>query len=221
MKINEFLLPGELENLSNGNSINGSNVEKKRIFDFINMNCSEFLSMTAPSATSLTSKFRYRSGLFRGMLHTTDDAFVGSSKDRNSINQSAQKYQELCDLYLKLAGYKALRSNSVFCSTDYNRIKEFGNSYLIFPINGFKFTYALAAGPATEYLYPNSIDSIDDAPGDQIELKKNAKEFVRINEFKKTNLKYAMSHHHDIWFIGKYVALSIKKFSRDWEDYIK
>lgn len=45
------------------------------------------------------------------------------------------------DDMLKKLGFKALRSNSIFVTSAFTTAKYFGTPYIIFPINGFDYTY--------------------------------------------------------------------------------
>lgn len=38
-------------------------------------------------------------------------------------------------------GFNARRSNSLFCTSDYNQASDYGTPYVVFPVNGFSFTY--------------------------------------------------------------------------------
>lgn len=76
--------------------------------------------------------------LLRGVDSNTD-AFVGRSWDQRRTKDSSKKLQELYDMILKKNGFKALRSNSIFTTSDMHQAMEYGELYYIFPKNGFKY----------------------------------------------------------------------------------
>jgi hypothetical protein len=78
--------------------------------------------------------------LFRGMKLNPDFFRAMSRADRKPADSG--KY--MADMFNKLLaanGMTALRNNSIFAVSDMNHSKAFGQPYIIFPINGFDFTY--------------------------------------------------------------------------------
>jgi hypothetical protein len=49
--------------------------------------------------------------------------------------------QEMIDGWMKENGFKALRSNSFFVTGDYEQAMKYGNVYVIFPKDGFYYTW--------------------------------------------------------------------------------
>lgn len=78
--------------------------------------------------------------LFRGVI-AKSSAFIGRSKENRKPKDSNKIVQELYDQMLTKMGIKALRSNSIFTTADYNHANQYGEVYIIFPINGFNFCY--------------------------------------------------------------------------------
>jgi hypothetical protein len=67
---------------------------------------------------------------------------VGRSWDARISKDSVKVAQEFFDKYLASQGFVALRSNSIFATSNLTHTKQFGKSYLIFPVNGKSaFTY--------------------------------------------------------------------------------
>lgn len=50
--------------------------------------------------------------------------------------------QQIVDNNLYKEGFTALRHNSLFCSGDYKQTHAYGSCYLVFPKNGFSFTWS-------------------------------------------------------------------------------
>jgi hypothetical protein len=91
--------------------------------------------------------------LYRGMLLGNSIArffklkpslniFLGKPReDRKPVDVKLET-QEKYDAYLRDAGMTALRSNSIFCTTSQSDAKQYGELYMIFPKNGFEFTWS-------------------------------------------------------------------------------
>lgn len=79
--------------------------------------------------------------LYRG-VKDCPIAFLGKPReDRNPLD-SSNHAQELFDTAMKNAGYTALRSNSIFCSTSYDFAAGYGAVHAVFPKNGFSYTWS-------------------------------------------------------------------------------
>ena len=169
--------------------------------------------------------------LFRGVKKGGPDIFIGQPREKRKVVGSGfQEYAELCDLYLKTMGFSALRLSSIFCNSSPHEAAEWGRLYVIFPMNGFKYTWTPkhSGVPASDYDYsflPEEIidtlfrDEKIDIPPLPL-LKKQAKEFVLKNGFKSTHFSEAIGSSHDIWFMGRYIAFR-KTFYRNIAEKLK
>jgi len=110
----------------------GMNEKIVKYFAYIEQNCDEFLKSAIAE-----NKF-----LYRGQNDAKSLIFVGYPRDNREPKDSNLDAQKLMDKYLKLKGFKALRSNSIFTSSDYMQASNFGKVYAIFPKNGFTFTWS-------------------------------------------------------------------------------
>jgi len=50
--------------------------------------------------------------------------------------------QRVIDLKLKESGFNALRGNSIFCKGSLHYAKSYGEPYIVFPCNGFHYTWS-------------------------------------------------------------------------------
>lgn len=118
-------------------------------------------------------------------------------------------YQKLVDEYLKKAGFKALRSNSIFVLSNKSEASEYGQVvYGIFPINGFHYTWhkEFADLIESEIFWPQMIEI------------KNPK---WSNDFKKDTQKLLSSTYYEL-FKDDYVDLGLNySFSKKVEERIK
>ena len=98
----------------------------------IKPNCKQILQ-----ANLLASRLLYRG------FNSNEPVIRGRSHDRRTPLDSSSVTTQEFDRRLAALGFKALRSNSVFCTGNVERAKEFGKPYIIFPIDGFDFTYCV------------------------------------------------------------------------------
>lgn len=68
-------------------------------------------------------------------------AFVGKSWNQRNPKDSDKLGQELFDAALTKLGITALRSNSIFTSSTVEQAANYGSVYMIFPKNGFQFSW--------------------------------------------------------------------------------
>jgi hypothetical protein len=131
----------------------------------------------------------------------SDDVVVSQSKTRTP----AYPYPN-AEAKLKEAGFEALRSNSLFCTGDIRRAEDYGEPYVIFPKNGFKFTWSWKN---VDYF------SRDDAYYNRM----NADEFIRYEGLSNINLNGAIVSGNAVLIKGKFIAINEKYFVRSkiWE----
>lgn len=128
--------------------------------------------------------------LYRGT--SGSDAFVGKSWLSREPKDSNKQAQLLFDQMLAQLGFVALRSNSIFTTSDFWHTKEFSQkTYVIFPVDN-----------QSNYTYTTSSDLILDSPAD-----------VAMNPEALQNLKDEL-HRHLITIqnqMGKKVPLSLRE----------
>lgn len=79
--------------------------------------------------------------LMRGIKDISASEFVGKSRNDRWAKDSPANAQKLIDGTLKLAGFTALRGNSIFCTSDWYAAASYGVRFFIFPKDGFSFTW--------------------------------------------------------------------------------
>jgi len=103
-----------------------------KYFSYIDKNCSDFLKVAKQ-----TKKL-----LYRGQDDASLPIFVGYPRADREPKDSNKAAQALADKYLTMLGFKALRSNSLFCTSNFGQADGYGNVYAIFPKNGFHYTWS-------------------------------------------------------------------------------
>lgn len=104
--------------------------EDLKYFSLIEDVCSDFIKVVK----------RSNNFLYRGMT-SSGDVLYGKSIENRNPKDSEIEVQRVIDKFLKMSGFKALRSNSIFTSSDKQFASGFGTTYVIFPKNGFSYTW--------------------------------------------------------------------------------
>jgi hypothetical protein len=196
MRLTEFIRP----------ITSGKRISMHEAHALIMQNCNEILNLYRKNAG------RFDPFLFRG-VRLESDAFISEPINFRQPQDTPNKVQTIIDSKLAAAGFKALRSNSIFCTGNKYNAKFFGSSYVIFPFDGFAFTWSEEIFDlTTDYDLFNDKDSkkpnensvafvntINDMSGPQ---------FVERYGFKNTDLQQAILSEHEIYVRGKYVAVN-------------
>jgi hypothetical protein len=102
-----------------------------RMIDVLRTECSEFIEHMVN-----TNRLLYRG------LRESADQFEGRSRDDRTTKDSDAKISEAFDALLRKLGFEALRSNSIYTTTNRNFASGYGRYlYIIFPKNGYKFLH--------------------------------------------------------------------------------
>lgn len=127
--------------------------------------------------------------------------------------------QKNTDAALKRAGFKTLRSNSIFCTSDVDMAKPWGDSvYIIFPLNGFEYLYSAYRDlPSNNdymfyHLYP--ADVLTRGNETQEKINKVFDEIIARLKLKNEDLEWAITHKREI-MISKSKYYAVRKDSLD------
>lgn len=116
---------------NNGSRTDMSNMSIEQLWMGLEYECSDALSLAKS-----TGKFFYRG--------TVDDMFLiykGRIRDNRRPMNTPQEIQNRINDWLLDHGFKALRTNSLFVTTDWNQAGSYGTPFIIFPKNGFSYTW--------------------------------------------------------------------------------
>jgi hypothetical protein len=129
------------------------------------------------------------------------------------------------DARLKKQNFTALRSNSIFCTTNYGTASAYGDVvFVIFPINGFSYTWSPQIRDLTvdfklnRHLVNNYMNASPENKklsgalhSFMRSLKFPSEKFVQWHNFKQSDLKDAINK--EIYIHGKFVAINHDDFS--------
>lgn len=118
-----------------------------KVLKFIDKHCSVFLKDIQRS-----QRFLYHG--FKSTRNVKLDAysFIGLPHIQRFPLDSPKCFQDLHDQILTDQNFKALRSNSLFCISDSLVAEYYGKVFIIFPINGFSYTWSEANRKDAFYL---------------------------------------------------------------------
>lgn len=144
--------------------------------------------------------------LYRGVknAHATNMFHSMPRADRRVLT-SHPKLQTYIDDALKATGFTALRSNSIFCTSSLRDATSYGKPFIIFPKNGFQFTWSPDVGDLFIELGQREI-----SPGDLANL--SASDIVGEFNYRNTNFDDALKSQNEIMIHGEYYACSAEKF---------
>lgn len=108
----------------------------QKYIPYLQSHCSDALKIFIKE-----KKFLYR-GISEDASSQLGQVFIGHSpKNRKPLDSTLASQVEL-DQMLQKAGFIALRNNSIFCTSLDDSAIEYGTPYIIFPVNGFKYTWS-------------------------------------------------------------------------------
>lgn len=163
--------------------------DRQDIIKMLNSQCSEIIQ-----AMKASNKF-----LYRGVRGYSDpnfpEQFKGKSRSDRKTMGTSSWHQPVMDKILANNGFAALRGNSIFCTSNIEDSTTYGRPYIIFPINGFDFTWS----PVYQDLYGDPAYSHD---MDEKAISK----MLSHGSYKWNDLPKALQTGHEIMIHGEYYA---------------
>jgi hypothetical protein len=159
----------------------------------IKRDCSEALA-----AMKATGRF-----LYRGVPGATLRAFKGASRENRRPLSTKAHFQVLIDEMLSHYGFKALRSNSIYCTSAYEEAQYYekgsGHLYMIFPINGFDYTWSRYSGDLYAMMGSSDYQTLNN---------RDFESFQEKFQFTNKYLNDALTAGHEVMVHGQYYAFS-------------
>lgn len=151
-KVKQGIL-AELETLNQQKS--GIKSEKNNLpVKFVNLmqgiekNCSQICQLYMKENNKFVSNSSggYNSSnrvfFYRGIKKSNEDALYGKPFENRKSKDSNANLSEIVNKKMAEAGFEARRDNSTFVSGSKNQAASYGTPYVIFPRDGFSFTYS-------------------------------------------------------------------------------
>jgi hypothetical protein len=162
-------------------------------------NCSQFLNILHK-----TNIFLYRG------IYSDKAIIIKKSPTGRMPTGQTQSAQYILDTILQNNGFTALRSNSICCSSTLANISSFGPPYIIFPHNGFSFTWSNINDIGSNKSLADSLYTIfKKQQHNSISISTNdMKNIINYFKFKNTDLIGALESGNEIAIHGIYTAIS-------------
>lgn len=167
--------------------------------------------------------------LYRGVKYSPSEIYAGQPPINRFPKNTPKRADEIINQAMQEVGYTARRDNSIFVTSDYSDAGSYGNLYIIFPFNGYKFTWSKLYRDLTTGLGFSTLDFNDaeaDFDDESIEShhktnvdqtskldnyynKYGAKGFCRnVLYLENTDMRAAIMSKHEIYLHGNYIAVS-------------
>lgn len=193
----------------------------------IKANCSDIVNMYKQTNVDPRSLNGF---LLRG-VENKPAIFKSESHQNRTPKDSIVELQNLVDDWLHYNGFKALRSNSIFCVGTWSHARTYGPTYIIFPVNGFDYTWfkgtydlfvhfsAVLSKEIDKIAQKNNMNFKEIAqltaqyPKEkEIEIYKNNLDEIMLKaDPVQDNLELCLASYptHEVMITGKYYAISV------------
>lgn len=177
-----------------------ASIDLMELNQFLTKHCSEIISIMQNTGKSLQ----------RGVRGKFDLVFYEKTPINRNPLSTKEVYNTQINKQLQAAGFKALRSNSIFCKSS-NPGRFYGPTYLIMPINGFDYTWCQTAYDLTiTYnldIDPDQVDYKLSLDFDKSLFNDDPKVFVKKYGFTNKNIEKCLLLNYEIYIHGKYIAM--------------
>jgi hypothetical protein len=163
-----------------------SKIDEKllKYFSYIEKTCGQYLKDVKE-----TRKF-----LCRGQHDASQPVFIAHPRADREPKDSGKKASQQVDAALSASGFKALRSNSIFTSADYDQASNYGDVFAIFPKDGFSFTWStkhddLVINNLSDFIDADNEDNVSSFHDD---LNDDVGQFADLFDDVEEYLKYSL-----------------------------
>ncbi len=184
-----------------------ANLEDKfyiELSKIVKENCSEYLSEAQGSFP-----------LCHGSEYHQEDMFIEVTLSNRRPKNTLLKYHYALEQIFDHAGFEARRSNSLFCFGNPSEAAFYGDVYVIFPYNGFSFSWCSKAGDLTA-TFNLDVNTIGRSNWMENSFKQDLlgnylspDEFCEKWGFEDTNLVRAANSKHEVLIHGKFLAVKL------------
>lgn len=151
---------------------------------------------------------------YRGTRKRHPEIFKGASITGRRPADTPKPVQRKVDQMLKALGFKALRSNSIFVTPMKINAEEYSvdggdGVYVIFPINGFKYTWSEHVGDMFGYFADEMGSKLEHWLLNAKVNPKSLKQFQEYFGYTNKHLDQALDHHSEVMISGQYYAVDV------------
>lgn len=118
--------------------VNDRPVKMDNMFKALAKHCKEIIKVYKELNRNDFNREKF---LFRG-IKASDDALYGKPFDARKPKDSNRDLHDLVNGTINRLGFEANRENAMFVSGDRGQASNYGSLYIMFPVDGFKFTWS-------------------------------------------------------------------------------
>jgi transcription antitermination factor NusG len=119
-------------------TVNDRPVKMDNLFKALAKHCKEIIKVYKELNENNFDRERF---LFRG-IKSSDDAVYGKPFEARKPKDSDRALHDLVNGTINNLGFEANRENAMFASGDRAQASKYGTLYIMFPMDGFKFTWS-------------------------------------------------------------------------------
>ena len=119
-------------------TVNDRPVKMDNLFKALAKHCKEIIKVYKELNRNNFDRERF---LFRG-IKSSDDAVYGKPFEARKPKDSNRDLHDLVNGTINNLGFEANRENAMFVSGDRGQASNYGSLYIMFPMDGFKFTWS-------------------------------------------------------------------------------
>ena len=119
-------------------TVNDRPVKMDNLFKALAKHCKEIIKVYKELNRNNFDRQKF---LFRG-IKSSDDAVYGKPFDARKPKDSNRDLHDLVNGTINKLGFEANRENAMFVSGDRGQASNYGSLYIMFPMDGFKFTWS-------------------------------------------------------------------------------
>jgi transcription antitermination factor NusG len=142
------------QELENKAKVNDTPVKMENLFKALAKNCKQIIKVYKQLNRN---NFDQEIFLYRG-IKSTEDALYGKPFENRKPKDSLTNLHDLVNNALKDSGFVATRENSTFVTGKRSQAAGYGDDlYIIFPVDGFEFTYTKEGDLILDRTYKDNI----------------------------------------------------------------
>jgi hypothetical protein len=207
MRLNELTYSQKLHKKANQeqNNISSEFPDQLALSHYLRQHCKTSLNLFLSNGHVLYCGIRAHG--FNPSFEVMPLYFIGESPKSRVPKDSPTKLQTLIDGMLLAQNFKAVRSNSIFCSPSPSTVVQYGKRHMIFPIDPFDFTYSDILNDLYEDFHDSDILQARRSV-ENLGSEKASRRFVQEWQFEQDNYEAALNSGNEVYVHGKFVAVN-------------
>jgi len=172
---------------------------QNRVATYIEQHCSDILSVYQN-----INRF-----LYRGIDGATAPLIFGETPTNRPAKDTPCDIHERINNIFRESNFIARRDNSIFCTSRKDRARDYGRLYVIFPMNGFNYTWSTEIEDMYEDCYYADQKFSQDEFLNLLFNHSSAAFIKRYGFVQNEGISAALESNHEILIHGTYIAIDV------------